>query len=249
MCRLHRCNKKGLIAEISPFFNNESIRFYDFWAISRSASWSNFEKLIFPNEFIPLLEANGYIAKLDFKVFENVCKFIKELEKEDKKPIPISVNVSRAIKDFNNYFDRLERIRQKYDVDPALIEIEITEGMYSLANEEISKFIDKLHQVGYKVSMDDFGSGNSNISTLSQLTFDTIKFDKGFFNNIDNQKEKMIVDTMTKLVKGMNMKVVCEGIETEDYVQYLTQIGADYIQGYYYDKPIGIDKFKEKYLN
>jgi len=209
----------------------------------------NFEELIYPDVFIPLLEANGYIAKLDFKVFENVCIFIKELEKENKKIVPISVNVSRAIKDFKIYFNKLERIRKKYDVDPKYIEIEITEGMYSLANEAIENFISNLHEVGYKVSMDDFGSGNSNISTLSQLTFDTIKFDRGFFNDIDNEKERMIIDTMTKLVKGMNMKVVCEGIETEDYVEYLTKIGADYIQGYFYDKPIEINKFKEKYLS
>ena len=120
--------------------------------------------------------------------------------------------------------------------------------MYSKDNEAIERFIDKLHGIGYRVSMDDFGSGNSNISTLSQLTFDTIKFDRGFFKNIDNEKEKMIIDTMTKLVKGMNMTVVCEGIETEDYVKYLTNIGADFIQGYYYDKPIVVDEFKKKYI-
>ena len=120
--------------------------------------------------------------------------------------------------------------------------------MYSRDNEEIEIFIDKLHKVGYNVSMDDFGSGNSNISTLSQLTFDTIKFDRGFFKNIDNEKEKMIIDSMTKWVKGMNMTVVCEGIETEEYVKYLTKIGADYIQGYYFDKPIVIGDFEKKYI-
>ncbi len=209
----------------------------------------NFEKILFPNEFIPLLETNGYISKLDYKVFENVCKFIKKLEDEGKNIIPISVNVSRSIKDFNIYFETLEAIRKKYNVRADLIEIEITEGMYSHDNIAIEEFIHKLHDVGYKVSMDDFGSGNSNISTLSQLNFDTIKFDKGFFNDIDNIKERMIVDSMTKLVKGMNMNVVCEGIETEEYVKYLTEIGADYIQGYYFDKPINIDSFENKYIN
>ncbi len=215
-------------------------------ALSR---WNyNFEKLIFPNDFIPILETNGYIAKLDFKVFENVCLFIKRLEKENKKIIPISVNVSRSIKNFDLYFNNLEAIRKQIDVNPKYIEIEITEGMYSKDNEAIEKFIDKLHKVGYLVSMDDFGSGNSNISTLSQLTFDTIKFDKAFFNDIDNTKEKMIIDTMTKLVKGMNMKVVCEGIETEDYVKYLSKIGADFIQGYYFDKPLPLNNFEDKYI-
>ncbi len=216
-------------------------------ALSR---WNyNFEKIIFPNDFIPVLENNGYIAKLDYKVFENVCILIKRLEKENKKLIPISVNVSRAIKNFELYFNTLEQIRKNYNVNPCYIEIEITEGMYSKDNVAIENFIDKLHSVGYKVSMDDFGSGNSNISTLSQLTFDTIKFDKAFFNDIDNLKEKMIIDTMTKLVKGMNMKVVCEGVETLEYVKYLKEIGADYIQGYYYDKPLAMLDFEKKYLN
>ena len=209
----------------------------------------NFEKLIFPNDFIPLLEETGYIARLDFSVFENVCIFIKNLEKEGKLIVPISVNVSRAINNFDYYFTKIEKIRKKYNVDSKYIEIEITEGMYSNNNEAIKSFIEKLHSVGYGVSMDDFGSGNSNISTLSQLKFDIIKFDRGFFQDINNEKEKLIIDSMTKLVKNMNMKVVCEGIETKDYVDYLTKIGCDYIQGYYFDKPIKLESFKEKYIN
>ena len=215
-------------------------------ALSR---WNyNFERLIFPNDFISVLESNGYISRLDFKLFENVCLFIKKLEKNNLTIIPISVNVSRSIRDFDVYFNNLEQIRQKYDVDPKYLEIEITEGLYSLDNEAIEKFIYKLHKVGYSVSMDDFGSGNSNISTLSELTFDTIKFDKAFFKDIDNTKEKMIVESMIKLVKGMNLKVVCEGVETEEYVKYLTNINVDYIQGFYYDKPIPVELFEEKYL-
>ena len=161
----------------------------------------NGERLIFPNEFIPIFEKNGYIIKLDYIVFENVCKFIRKCVDDKKKVIPISVNVSRAVGDFDLYLKNLEEIRKKYDVPAKLIEVEITEGMYTEQEEEIKKFIDNLHKYGYQVSMDDFGSGYSNISSLSQLNFDTIKLDKSFINDINNDKETKILSFIIKLVK------------------------------------------------
>lgn len=215
-------------------------------ALSR---WNyNFERLVFPNDFIPILEKNGYVSRLDFNVFENVCKFQRELLDNDYQVVPISVNVSRSVKNFDKYLEEIEAIRKKYDVSASLIEIEITEGMYTDNNEIIRDFIFKLHSIGYKVSMDDFGSGYSNITALSQLNFDTIKFDRSFLSTPTNEKETLIITVMTKLVKQLNMNVLCEGVETEEYERYLTEIGCDYIQGYYYDKPLPLDKFKEKYI-
>ncbi len=208
----------------------------------------NFEKLVYPNTFIPLLEKNGFITKLDYIVFENVCKLQRNLLAKGLKTVPISVNVSRSVNDFDSYLENIERIRSKYKVPQELFEIEITEGMYTDNNEVIKNFISKLHKKGYKVSMDDFGSGNSNLTALSQLSFDTIKFDKSFFTSPDNEKEVLIIYVMSKLVKSLNMKVLCEGIETEEYDKYLTEIGIDYIQGYYYDKPLPVDIFLEKYI-
>ena len=208
----------------------------------------NFEKLVYPNTFIPLLEKNGFITKLDYIVFENVCKLQRNLLAKGLKTVPISVNVSRSVNDFDSYLENIERIRSKYKVPQELFEIEITEGMYTDNNEVIKNFISKLHEKGYKVSMDDFGSGNSNLTALSQLSFDTIKFDKSFFTSPDNEKEVLIIYVMSKLVKSLNMKVLCEGIETEEYDKYLTEIGIDYIQGYYYDKPLPVDVFLEKYI-
>ncbi len=208
----------------------------------------NFEKIIYPNDFIPLLEKNGYITRLDYNVFENVCKLQRNLIAKGLPVVPISVNVSRSINDFDLYLENLERIRQKHNVPADLIEIEITEGMYTNNDEVMIDFINKLHQKGYKVSMDDFGSGNSNLTALSKLNFDTIKFDKSFLTSTDNEKEVLIIYVMTKLVKNLNMKVLFEGVETEEYDKYLTEIGIDYIQGYYYDKPLPIDEFLDKYI-
>jgi len=231
---------------LQPKINTKDKKLAGAEALTR---WNyNFEKLIFPDVFIPLLERNGFIAKLDYAVFENVCKLIKELKDNNQEVFPISVNVSRSIPNFDRYLSDLERIRKKYNIEPDYIEIEITEGMYTDNNEIMKDFINKLHKKGYKVSLDDFGSGYSNISALSKLNFDTIKFDRGFFNDIKNEKETMIIKTMVKLVKKLNMKVLCEGVETADYEAYLTEIGCDYIQGYYYDKPLPLETFMKKYI-
>lgn len=205
------------------------------------------EKLLFPDTFIPLFEQQGVIDKLDYSVFENVCRYQRGLISENKKVVPISVNVSRFVSDFDYYINNIERIRKRYDIDPKYIEIEITEGMYYENSKKIFEFICKLHDIGYKVSMDDFGSGYSNLVSMAKLNFDTIKFDKSFCIDLENSNVKIMLDKLIELVKMMNMTTICEGVETKENVEYLTKIGCDSIQGYYYSKPIPYQEFKEKY--
>ena len=207
-----------------------------------------FEKILFPDQFISLFEEQGVIDKLDYRVFENVCIYQKNLIEEGYKPVPISVNVSRYIVDLDDYLDNLEKIRKQYDVSPNLIEIEITEGMFYENSLLISDFINKLHKKGYKVSMDDFGSGYSNLVAMAKLNFDVIKFDKSFCFDLENVNVKVMLDKLIDLVKMLKMKTVCEGVETKENVEYLTKIGCDLIQGYYYSKPIPCIDFKSKYF-
>ena len=209
----------------------------------------NFQELIFPNIFIPLFESNGFITELDYQVFENVCKFQRQVLDEGKTPIKISVNVSRYQQNFDEYLERINNIRIKYNISPSLIEIEITEGMYVNNSDEISDFMDKLHGEGYTISMDDFGSGYSNLSSLANLNFDLIKLDKNFCSNQENEKETIILSMIMKLTKKLKLKVLCEGVETQDYADYLKSIGCDIVQGYLYDKPIPASQFKEKYID
>ena len=109
-------------------------------------------------------------------------------------------------------------------------------------------FIDKLHKHGYKVSMDDFGAGYSNLVAMAKLNFDVIKFDKSFCLDLSNVNVKLMLDKLIELIKMMKMKTICEGVETKENVDYLTKIGCDSIQGYYYSKPIPCLEFKEKYF-
>lgn len=209
----------------------------------------NFEKILTPNVFIPLFEQNGFITELDYQVFENVCLFQRKLLDEGKKPVRISVNVSRYQSDFDKYIETIEAIRNKYKIPSSLIEIEITERMYVNNIIPISKFMDELHKIGYYVAMDDFGSGYSNLASLANLDFDLIKLDKSFCNDIDNKKETIVLSFVMKLAKKLKMKVLCEGVETQEYSDYLKSIGCTLIQGFLYDRPMPATDFETKYFN
>lgn len=208
----------------------------------------NFSKIIFPNDFIPIFEETGFITELDFNVFENVCAFLRKIIDEGYKPIKISVNVSRYQKDFNNYLTRLNIIREKYNIDAKYLEIEITESMYNDNVDAIAKFIDDLHSYGYFVSMDDFGSGYSNLACLAKLDFDIIKLDKTFCSDITNIKKQKILAFTMKLAKNLDTDVLCEGVETKELIDILKDLGCNIVQGYYYSKPIPKEEFIEKFI-
>ena len=205
------------------------------------------EKLIFPNTFIPIFEENGFIEELDFVVFENTCKFLRTVLDEGKTPLPISLNVSRYVSDFKEYLRQLNKIKRKYKIPNDLIELEITEGMFYNNNDEISDFINLLHDYGYRVLMDDFGSGYSNVASLATLNFDCIKIDKSLAQNT-SEKYKAIVSSLISMIKNLNMDVLCEGVETSEYAEFLKTVGCTKIQGYLYDKPLPEDDFRKKYI-
>lgn len=205
------------------------------------------KELLTPNHFIPLFEQNGFINELDLIVFENVCKYQRNIIDSGYVPLPISLNVSRYQKNFMEYINNINTIREKYDISPSLIEIEITEGMYIDNIELISEMMKKLHESGYLVSMDDFGAGYSNLSSLASLDFDTIKLDKGFCSNQNNEKEQIILSFIVTLSQKLNMNVLCEGVETKELVEFLQKVGCYLVQGFYYEKPIPASDFILKY--
>ena len=120
--------------------------------------------------------------------------------------------------------------------------------MYISKSQEISKLIKTLHSFDYKVSMDDFGSGYSNLAALADLDFDMIKLDKGFCSNQDNEKEKIILGFVMELAHELDMDVLCEGVETQEFMEYLKGIGCNIVQGFLFDRPIPAINFYEKYI-
>ncbi|MBR6071850.1 MAG: EAL domain-containing protein [Acholeplasmatales bacterium] len=188
-----------------------------------------FEKILQPYKFIPLFERTGYITKLDYNVFENVCIFLRSIIDLGKKAVPISVNVSRYTVDFDNYINTINSIRNKYNIPIELLELEITEGMYTENMDDISEFVNKLRKEGYAISIDDFGSGYSNLNNIANLDFEVLKLDKSLCNMNNNRKE-IILDAIISIAKKAGHKIVCEGVEDKEMYEKLAKLGADYIQ-------------------
>lgn len=214
--------------------------------------WSHPRKgLIPPNDFIPLFEKNGFIKQLDRYMFEQVCSFISDWQKEhqQKFPITISVNLSRAHMDTKGLVEDFVKITRKYGVDPVCLEIELTESAVFKDTDKLIKIMQSFKKEGFFLSIDDFGSGYSSLNTLKDLPVDIIKFDRGFLQATTyNDRGRVIVDSLIHMTKVLNLQTVAEGIETEEEVAFLKQVGCDIVQGYYYARPMPTINF-EKLLN
>lgn len=206
------------------------------------------ERILSPISYIPVLEQSSQIEQLDLYVFEKVCQYLKKLQALNTDLVTVSFNVSRNVANLKKYVDQLEEIRKEASIDPKYIEIEITESMYNDDAKGIVDAIKRLHKFGYKVSMDDFGSGYSNLSSLAECKFDILKIDKSLLKTTENDKNLVIMKTVVELAKNLGASTVCEGVETEEQKNVLKELGCFVCQGYLYDKPLPIDEFTNKYL-
>lgn len=195
--------------------------------------------MICPDQFIPLFESNGFITKVDLYMFEMVCSFIKKILDQGYQALPVSVNLSRVHLKNDNFFNNYLDIWRSYEIPSDLIEFEITETMVNGNLIQLNAMIDKIHQNGFRVSMDDFGCGYSSLNMLKDVNLDVLKLDRNFFLLDEGSMEKgyQIVKHIIELAKDLNMDVVAEGIEDRNQVNYLKELHCDYIQGYYYDRP------------
>ena len=205
-------------------------------------------KMIFPDQFIPHFEENGFCVQLDLYIFEEACKLLRKWIDNNQKVIKLSVNQSKLLFYKSNYSDLLCKITNKYNIDRSLITLEILEN---LAMEDITKMnevvIDLQHR-GFSISLDDFGSGYSSLNSLGSLKVDEIKLDKIFLKSaIEESKNKIVIEHIIQIAIDMNINVVIEGIETKDDETFIKTTQAQYGQGYYYSRPISINQFEEKY--
>ncbi|MEG1158643.1 MAG: EAL domain-containing protein, partial [Christensenellaceae bacterium] len=207
--------------------------------------WNHPEKgLISPMSFISLFEKNGFITKLDFYVFEEVCKLLREWINAGIRPVRISINLSRI-----HLFDpalcqALSNITAKYDINPSSLEIELTESAIS---EDETLLLDTLHKLrlaGFTLSMDDFGTGYSSLNLLKELPVDIIKLDGQFFKNCE-KRGMIVVEDIVRMAKRLDIVVVAEGVETQDQITFLKRINCDIVQGYFYARPMCIEDFKK----
>lgn len=202
--------------------------------------------LIPPIEFIPVFEKNGFVVKIDTYVFEQVCIALNRWIKEGKKVVPISVNLSRLHLYNFNFIEEYKEIRSKYQIPPNLIELELTESVVMDNVELLQNAVDEIHKAGFLLSMDDFGSGYSSLNLLNDISIDSIKLDREFFNKTANsEKGRSIVSTIIALTKRLNIQTVAEGVETKEQLDFLTKEQCDIAQGYYFSKPIPFDEFNK----
>ena len=198
-----------------------------------------------PASFIPLFERNGFITKLDAFVLEQVCKDIKRWEQDGLPLVPISVNVSR--RDFmeTGCIESQYRIIDEYKVDHSLLHMEVTESLYSENTAVIISQVKKTQDMGFTIEMDDFGSGYSSLGSLSTFPLNILKLDISFVRNII--KNEIVIENIIKMAHRMGLLTIAEGAETLEQYKILKTLGCDYIQGYYFSKPLSCRDF-EAYL-
>lgn len=211
--------------------------------------WIHLDKgFISPALFIPALEENGHISELDFYVLKKVWQFINDRCENNKFVVPISVNLS-----WMDFYDEImmEKILKEMDRfrengREHMARFEITETSYAAIRENRSGILESLRIKNAKILLDDFGSGFSSFGMLQDYDFDILKIDMSFIRKIgENPKTKSIVHSIIGMAHEIGIKTVAEGVETEEQVSFLRQSGCDYIQGYYYSKPLPEEEFVE----
>ncbi|MEG0770752.1 MAG: EAL domain-containing protein [Clostridia bacterium] len=198
--------------------------------------------LIYPDQFLPILEENGFIKEIDFTMLKKACEFIKASDANKIPLLPIAVNFSKIHIRSLDFVDNVLAIVKSYDVPTNLIELEFTENCYSEDFLLLTEIISSLKYYGFIVSLDDFGSAYSSLNYLKDLPLDIIKIDKSFFGS-SSDKSKIIIAKMIELIKSLRMTVVMEGVETSIQASFLQKLSCDFGQGYLYAKPMPVEDY------
>lgn len=209
--------------------------------------WQKDDTMVSPGKFIPILEKNDLMCDMDFYMLRHLCADLSHWIMKGIVPPTVSVNFSRRNLNNKNTADEIDRVVQEYHVPRKMIEIELTETIDEFPISDMKNFVDRLHRLGYKVAVDDFGSGSSSLSLLREVTFDTLKIDKGFVDRA-YAKDLTILNYIIKMAKALNVEVLAEGVERKEQLETLGALGCDVIQGYYFDKPLTGRSFEERMI-
>lgn len=204
--------------------------------------WKHPERgMIFPDQFIPIIEENGFVKKVDYYIWEEACRFIKRCADARIRACPVSVNVSRIHLRDNECVRVLSDMIERCGINKKLLELEITE---TANDQQISKKALQLKEEGFTLLMDDFGSGYSSLNILLETPFDVIKLDKKFMENmIVSGKGRLILEQVVLMANKLELGLLAEGVETREQIEMLRNIGCDQVQGYYYAKPMPEEEF------
>lgn len=204
-------------------------------------------EIVSPGDFIPVFEKNGFVARLDMYVAEEVLKFQNFRKVHNKSIVPVSVNLSRVDFYNNNLSNDILRMIDDYGLDTSCLKLEITESAYMDRPQELMDTIEEFQNAGFKVLMDDFGSGFSSLNMLKDVNADILKIDMQFMDNLEtSDKAGSILYSIIQMAKSIRMEVVAEGVETANQYELLFSMDCDSIQGYYFYRPLPEEEFSQR---
>ncbi|MDE7230984.1 MAG: EAL domain-containing protein [Oscillospiraceae bacterium] len=203
-----------------------------------------------PGEFVPVLERTGYICRLDMNTWELACRKLREWQDRGITDYHISVNISPKDFYFTDVYKTFTELVERHGINPKNLRLEITETAIMSDFKKQIVLIQRLREYGFCVEMDDFGSGYSSLNMLKDMSVDTLKIDMEFLRKTENpERTQTILKMIISLSKQLGMEVITEGVETKEHVDFLTEVGTDIFQGYYFSKPMPVSEFEERYLN
>ena len=207
--------------------------------------WQIDNEFIPPSKFIPLAEKSGFIMNLGQWVLEQSCKQWVEWHNKGLNPLPIAMNISALQFQDHAFIQKVKEVLDKTGIPPNMLELEITEEAATEKPEKIIQTMNQLSEIGVGIALDDFGTGYSSLSNLSRFPINTMKIDRAFIMNIDRSNaDLMIVKLIMDVAKQKNCLTVAEGVETEEQLLKLLNLGCDYIQGFYFSKPLPNEEYE-----
>jgi sensor c-di-GMP phosphodiesterase-like protein len=237
-------NEKGFDVHFQAKISMASRALVGFEALARWPCGNG--KFIGPDQFIPLAESTGLIVPLSMQILEQVCKALAGWRETQSIVHPVAFNVCARQLMTDEFSKALAKMLDKYGIDPALLELEITESSLLCGMDEIIKRLAEFRRRGHKISIDDFGTGYSSMSYLTQLPLDVLKIDRSFIIGLDTDSGKQaVINTMIELAKNLGLETVAEGIEDAATHEYLKARGCVMGQGYLYAKPMTLQGLLE----
>ena len=233
---------EGFTFFLQPKYNSVTGKIVSMEALAR---WEHSEfGSVPPSEFVPLMEKSGLVTWLDRFVWEGVCRVLHEWQMEGRRVVPISVNVSRQDFEIIDVPESFNRLAKRYDIDPRLLRVEITETIFAENTDQINRAVEQLHQYGFTVLMDDFGSGYSSLNMLKDTNVDVLKLDMKFIEMNEENREKgiQIISSIVDMAHKLHMIIVAEGVESREQVDMLRSMNCIYGQGFYFCKPMTVQE-------
>ena len=256
-------SERKLLKNIRKGFENQEFKMYlQFIVDSKEGKISSAETLsrwvnssgevIFPGTYIGIMEKSGLITRFDYYMFEKVCQKLSEWKDSELSDVALSCNLTRITISEKDFSEKIEEISNKYDFDRSKLVIEITEDSIE-KNLVVAMFnIIKIKKLGFRIALDDIGSGYTSLVSLCEYPIDVVKIDREILLLAGTEKGKKLFLGIVSLAHYLHLKVVCEGVETEEQNKLVLESECDYIQGWYYTKALKEDKaeeFAKEYMN